>query len=569
MSQDQNQDNVLENERAAAENPAEETAERSPDTQTNTGQVAEPAVNEGEQTAKAAAPKHSIATYVIMLVFIMIAFEIICFPLLMLAIDGPDMTRLTESDVEPVPLTLENYWNGEFQEKFEGWFNMHYPLRSDIVTTYKTMTIRYDSFLSASPSEEDDPVEQMTESGGGVIALETDDQGHIVFPQIGTETAAGHGTSESGLETNPGNPGEDESSTTGPDIEVETTLMDWYLDYNNNKYALINSWFLNQKKEEPTAYKGTSAVLVGKTGYLYERAYIDEYMGYSEPYTSYSASDLQLTVKNLEYIQDQLAKQGIGFCFVISSSKASQCADFIPEWYKNTHTAKPGYVRAYDTLMPMLESSHLNFVDAKTAFEEAGLLNTFPKTGIHWNDIASFETMVRAVSKLEETTNTTTRHMVAKTIYASESVTSGIGNSEQDIYNIMWNATDPSLKYLAVTDRYYYSPDITVENPGAPAKNVLIQGGSFCHDIVYYVNNYIGRARQIYYNWSSFGDFTGSGMSFHNPLTDGDDCWDTILEGIDYVIFEATEQQLATIAWNSSGHAVMYRSLYNYLKSTE
>ena len=62
MSQDQNQDNVLENEQSAAENPAEETAERSPDTQTNTGQVAEPAVNEGEQTAKAAAPKHSIAT---------------------------------------------------------------------------------------------------------------------------------------------------------------------------------------------------------------------------------------------------------------------------------------------------------------------------------------------------------------------------------------------------------------------------------------------------------------------------------------------------------------------------
>ncbi|MBQ7728447.1 MAG: hypothetical protein IJT60_07735, partial [Clostridia bacterium] len=148
MSQDQNQDNVLENERATAENPAEETAERSPDTQTNTGQTSEPAVNVGAQNAKAAAPKHSIATYVIMLVFIMIAFEIICFPLLMLAIDGPDMTRLSESDVEPVPWTLENYWNGDFQEKFEGWFNMHYPLRSDIVRTYKTMTIRYDSFLS-------------------------------------------------------------------------------------------------------------------------------------------------------------------------------------------------------------------------------------------------------------------------------------------------------------------------------------------------------------------------------------------------------------------------------------
>lgn len=511
----------------------------------------------------ATASKASVVKFVTMLVFVMLFVEAICFPLLMLAIDGPDQTVMSETSVEVQPLTFENYWSGEFASSFDGWFSMRYPLRSDVVGTYRLMSIGYDSLGGNSSDEEMNQPDLDTTN----LEIQTDDSGEavIIFPGRSTETAAQTGMSESGRETmnDPETGTVEPGSETELQTERETTLEEFYLDYEHNIYATINGWQLSQKITEPTGYKG-SGVLIGKSGYLYEPAYIDEYLGYSSTYVT-TAAGLQSTVDKLCYIQEQLNKRGIGFVFCISSSKASQYADYIPDWYKNQHTSIQGYVRAYDLLMPILENSNLNFVDAKTQYERAGLVVTYAKTGIHWNKLATAETLIQCIKQLSAQMNYPTRNVAFDNLIAKSSPISG-GNPDDDIFNILWNKEE-SKAFVSqqIRDKYYFAPDAYVANPEAPRRNILFQGGSFVHSLVYYWRNYIGECKQIYYN-DSIGDYVnGTGQ---NPLKNGNECWEDLLSNIDYVLFEATEQQLAYLG-NNTGHVLMYNSLYEYLKAHE
>ena len=507
--------------------------------------------------------KTAVVKFVTMLVFVMLFVEAICFPLLMLAIDGPDQTVMSETSVEVVPLTPENYWSGEFASSFDGWFSLRYPLRSDIVGTYRLMSIGYDSLGGNAQADDMDQPDLDTSN----LEIETDDSGGavIIIPGRSTETALETGMSESGVETMPSHESGQTPVETEKQTERETTLEEFYVDYvNNYLYAQINSWQLSQKITEPTGYKG-SGVLIGKSGYLYEPAYIDEYLGYSSTYVT-TAAGLQNTVNMLEYIQDQLNKRGIGFVFCISSSKASQYADYIPDWYKNQHTPIQGYVRAYDYLMPILEKSNLNFVDAKTQYERVGLAVTYAKTGIHWNKLATSETLIQCIKQLSaQMDNRPTRNLAIDALKLSSTPFPG-GNPDDDIFNIMWSKQE-SQAFLSqqIRDKYYFAPKVEVLNSDAPKRNVLFQGGSFVHSLVYYWRNYIGECKQIYYN-GTVSDFVNG--TAKNPLTDGNEYWEDMLTNIDYVLFEATEQQLAYLG-NNTGHWLMYNSLYEYLKNHE
>ena len=159
----------------------------------------------------------------------------------------------------------------------------------------------------------------------------------------------------------------------------------------NNMYAQINLKRMNDTPVEPKGFKGSDAVYIGKSGYLYERGYIDEYYGFGG-YANFNYAGLDETVEKLQYIQDELEdRYGIIMLYVLSSSKASQYADYIPDHYKNRYIIDPNYVRPVDYLRPLLAASSINYLDSSEYYKEIGLLVTFPKTGIHWNHLASFE----------------------------------------------------------------------------------------------------------------------------------------------------------------------------------
>ena len=238
--------------------------------------------------------------------------------------------------------------------------------------------------------------------------------------------------------------------------DAEQKIWEYMFDTESNMYAHINIRRRDDAPVEPTGFKGSDAVLVGKSGYLFESAYIDEYYGYSEPYSSVTDEGLRTLVEMLEYIQTQLERRGITMIYLLSSSKASQYAEYIPEWYKNTRYAPEGYVRPYTRLKKLLAESKVNYVDSSELFKEIGLYATFPKPGIHWNHVASFEATRAVIDKFCEISGINARRLAVRGVIESKSPPNIGGSSDVDVYNILYGTIDKSG---SIVDEYYYAPD--------------------------------------------------------------------------------------------------------------
>lgn len=453
-------------------------------------------------------------------------------PLLTLLLFGSHEVPLeSEKEAKFVAPSVGGWFEASFQKGFEAWFSTHYPSRSLMVTFYRQL--KYDT-----------------------------DSLDIINLRFLQKTNEGTGDKP------------DAETETEQPVDNEKQIWEYMFDTENNMYAQINIRRRDDVPVEPTGFKGSDAVLIGKSGYLFESAYIDEYYGYSEPYISVTDEGLVTLVDMLEYIQDQLAKRGITMIYLLSSSKASQYAEYIPEWYKNTRYAPDDYVRPYTRLKKLLAESTVNYVDSSELFRQIGLYATFPKTGIHWNHLASFEATRAVIDKYCELTGVNVRRLgISGVIETTEPPLIG-GNSDIDIYNILYGTIDKSG---SIMDEYYYAPDGYVVNPDDGEKiGVLVQGGSFTGDVINYLRRYriTNKLQTFYYNQYS-------GQARYSPFGKmGYDAWDILLEDIDLVIFEQTEQQIRgqfptreTYADETGnpfmGSNVVYASLYYYLKDNE
>ncbi|MBR2622200.1 MAG: hypothetical protein IKC97_07470, partial [Clostridia bacterium] len=382
-----------------------------------------------------------------------------------------------------------------------------------------------------------------------------------------------------------GNQGGDDNQ--GGNSDFPKPPVNVYLDPLDPKniYAQINRLQLLQGDPvEPKGFKGNSRVWIGKSGYLYEQTYIDEYMGYSFPYNYVTDSGLQETVNKLEYIQKELEKRGITMLYIITPSKAGAYSAYIPDHYKNSHVAKPGYVRPVDRLRTMLANSSINYLDSTEYYKEIGLLVTFPKTGIHWNAPASTEATAKLISMYQQLSGKTSVTIKTTGVNSFDEPPSSV-NNEQDIFKILYNMVDASYRDTAIKDDQYYAPTVEVLNPNADKINVLVQGGSFAHSIVHYLDSYgIANVSQIYYTGQNTK--TGS-ISASDPWQKGPEAWEYWLKDKDLVILEANEQQIrsghktSSQSWYEAagygrvdgditiGHNVVYDSLYEYLKAHE
>lgn len=449
-------------------------------------------------------------------------------PLLVLLIFGTNERPLeSEKEAKLVAPTIGGWLDRSFQQSFEAWFSTHYPSRGSVVAFYRQL--KYDT-----------------------------DNLDIINLRFLMKEGEGTGNSEH------------VEPATG---DAEQKIWEYMFDTESNMYAHINIRRRDDAPVEPTGFKGSDAVLVGKSGYLFESAYIDEYYGYSEPYSSVTDEGLRTLVEMLEYIQTQLERRGITMIYLLSSSKASQYAEYIPEWYKNTRYAPEGYVRPYTRLKKLLAESKVNYVDSSELFKEIGLYATFPKTGIHWNHVASFEATRAVIDKFCEISGINARRLAVRGVIESKSPPNIGGSSDVDVYNILYGTIDKSG---SIVDEYYYAPDGYVVNPDDGVKiNVLVQGGSFTHDIINYLSKYriAQKLKSFYYN-------KYNGLSRHDPLNAGYEAWEHLLSGTDLVIFEQTEQQIRgefpsreTYMHEAGnpfmGSNVVYASLYNYLKDNE
>lgn len=421
----------------------------------------------------------------------------------------------TEAAPNKTP-SADDFFSGDFQEKAEKWLLEILPFGNDI----RILSSRITSSPVSSSA-----------------------------PSVAESSAAAD--SESGIP---------ESGTEEPDILWNDT---------NPLYAEINKIRAFRTMTEPSGYKGAPTVIIGKSGYLYENGYINEYLGYSEMYREVTKERIKNQVLMLEYISERLKENGCAFVFVLTPSKASQYPEAIPEWYKKQNKTPDGYTRPYELFIKELAGSGVPYIDSAALYTEIGLEETFPKTGTHWNKPAAFETTRAILLEYEKQTGLEIRRLAADRLLSSKNPP-GFGNPEQDILGFVINGIKRSD--LILDDNYYW-PDAYVENEDCKNRpNFFIQGGSFAHDFTTYFSsfNIASKITRMYYN----GFPSDALNAFDDPSR-----WEKLLNNIDYVIFECNEQFVRSLGGNSPdwsgdkrGYEIgpdCYESLYNYLKSTE
>lgn len=442
-------------------------------------------------------------------------------PLTMMLLGYGDKAEMEgEKTYERPDVSAKEFVTGDFQEKFELWFSTRYPGRSSLVNAYRQLG--YD-----------------TSSIAGF------DISTAFLPKYEPEDKTTTDTVDSGeIETD----SDGETKTTSP-----------YSDFNPI-YAEINRRLYEREAVEPSGYKGNDSVVIGKGGYCFERAYINDLYGYSAPYNTVTDEELQTRVDMLSYIMDKLAERGIASYLVISPSKAAQYERFIPEWYKAQNIAPENYVQPIKRMLPMLERSGINYLYTPDLYKEIGLDETFPLTGIHWNKLAALEALSAVLNEYTVITGEETRHIEITGVTEQDS-TSGFGNPEDDIYNIAYSGVN---RKDSVTDDKYYIPEYRIVNDDCRNRlNILVSGGSFCWDFKHYLRVDDIRETKLYYQFY-YNKWQGSEDT--DPLAVGGigrRNWGELLDKLDFIIFEANEQQAATMG---SG---VYDSLYKYFKHLE
>lgn len=478
----------------------------------------------------------SVVNWVICVLFTVL----ICLPMVLLITTGEDKTVLDGEKQYTAPsFAASDFVSSEFQSDFELWFSTKYPMRGNFVTAYRqlqfdTSNIGFDIsmlFVPKTPAPaETEPAETDAPAVDAVDTLESTEETEVI------------------------------EEPTSP-----------YSDFNP-LYTEMNRRLYEREAVESSGYKGTDQVIIGKSGYCYENGYINELLGYSSKYRDCPDSWIEDRVEKLTYIQDRLAEMGIAFTLIITPSKAADYARFIPEWYKAQNTEPENYVRPVTKLLEALSESTVNYINCQDVFDEAGLDETFPLTGTHWNKPAAYEATRALLHAYEEQQGVTVRNILAESI-REQKQPSNFGNPETDIFGIAYSGLSTKK---AIMDDYYYIPEIVEENEDGKRISVLIQGGSFCWDFKYYMQGYkITRLfNQFYYN-------TWQGKATGDPRKAGDDAWAEALKGINYVIFETNEQYVCQMgtdspSWGAADKQAVntnswdvYESLYNYLKSTE
>ena len=205
-------------------------------------------------------------------------------------------------------------------------------------------------------------------------------------------------------------------------------------------------------------------VIIGKENYLYEKSYIDAYVG-----NDFLGEDsIANTIKQLKFISDTLSKLNKHLIIVLAPGKASFYPEYIPDKYlpvlKNTN---------YKSFSEGVKRNSLHVIDFNKWFIENKYKSKYPlypKNGIHWSNYAVALVIDSIIKKIE-----TTRKIDLPNLYFNNvkiEKPKGDDNDIADGMNLMvelkgydlaypsiiiedgLNKTKPSV--LTISDSYYW-----------------------------------------------------------------------------------------------------------------
>ena len=143
-------------------------------------------------------------------------------------------------------------------------------------------------------------------------------------------------------------------------------------------------------------------VLMGREGFLFEKAYVDAYHAEGQR----PDSELENVSFSTKRLQDRLAEDGIAFLLVIAPSKAEIYPEHLPEGADVA--GRPGRRTNDQNFVAHLRADGVNLVYAHELFlewkQQPGAPLLFAKGGTHWNQYGAARVVSRVMEELRELT---------------------------------------------------------------------------------------------------------------------------------------------------------------------
>jgi hypothetical protein len=149
--------------------------------------------------------------------------------------------------------------------------------------------------------------------------------------------------------------------------------------------------------------EGSSTVIVGKSGYLYQDNYIYAYTGKDKV----RVSDLKKKINDVYQVQKYLESRGIHFILVFAPNKARIFPEYIPSRFLSEVKQKTNY----DEFLEILKQDYpdLHFLDVNGYFlrlKKTATVPLYSRGGIHWTNYALYkffmDTLVREMAFLQD-----------------------------------------------------------------------------------------------------------------------------------------------------------------------
>jgi len=129
-----------------------------------------------------------------------------------------------------------------------------------------------------------------------------------------------------------------------------------------------------------SGYSGN--VIQGKCGYLFEAAYLEA--KYNPPTRYHTPERRALIGATAKRLEEELAKRGVRFGFILAPSKADVCEGLVPDRY-GKFSRNPDGFDVYASYESLLSAQNIPFVNGKTLCglsNETGVM--FAYSGTHW-----------------------------------------------------------------------------------------------------------------------------------------------------------------------------------------
>ncbi|PKP19816.1 MAG: hypothetical protein CVU05_10530, partial [Bacteroidetes bacterium HGW-Bacteroidetes-21] len=183
-----------------------------------------------------------------------------------------------------------------------------------------------------------------------------------------------------------------------------------------------------------------NGVVVGKDQYLYEKKYIDSYLG-----NDFKGEDaLQKEIDKLKFIADTLKKINIDLIVVISPGKGC----FYPEYIPNYLLKEKGPTN-YGYYVQQFKEKGIQFIDFNDYFiqqKEKSKYPLYPKTGVHWSTYGMSLAADSLIKYMEYVSGMEMPNIIRDTIDVSD-IPKGYDQDIEDGINLLFTINKPKYAY--------------------------------------------------------------------------------------------------------------------------